>query len=278
MAGAQNYLKWDAGQITASTPDPDGGPWCLTQVNTYGDAGGQPMLAHYPYGHYARPLDPGDDGDACQALYCYEGDQGHVWPTLDTRALEKLPPLNKGASVQYGSDGGFAQFDPKTNTWTVYQPVEFDGEGTPTKAHSITVGKAGDGSPILSLIHANGMGLLMQDDGKNSVTLKNAPGTAGLFTDDDGQLALVGALRITSGFSAGSPAAVPLARAPEVLTWATAVVAQVNAWALNVVTTVNAAVTAVNGLAPGSVPAPLAPMAPLPPLPASVASLMAKSD
>ncbi|RYE80791.1 MAG: hypothetical protein EOO74_01570, partial [Myxococcales bacterium] len=176
----ESFVRWDYGKALASLVDDQG--WPHAQASAYGEAlsGSQPLVQIAPYGFLGRPLDPdaGEDGDSCNALIALVGDQGMVMPTLDKRVLDKLPEREKGGSIQYDSDGKFWLFDPKTDTATLYVPVEFDGAGTPTKAHSITVGKASDDTLLLSIVHADGMALVMQSDEKHSVVLKNKDGSA----------------------------------------------------------------------------------------------------
>lgn len=252
-------LRWDGGVAVGSEYNEG---FLTVQPDFYGEeaSGGEGGIVQHPFGFLGRPADPDDEG-SCQALYAYEGDQLHILPTQDTRALAKIPELKKGGSAQYDSAGSFGSFDPETHTYTLYVPVAFDAAGTPTKAHAITVGRAADETPLLSLVHADGAALLMQGDAKHSVILKNKSGSASILMDDDGQIALAGIARLASGVAAGSPAAVPLARAPELIAWATLVTAAVNA----LVAKVNALV-------------PAAPVTPITALPASVAATLIKSD
>lgn len=254
-----SVLRWDGGACQGSEYESG---FLTVQPDFYGEtqSGGPGGIAAYPYGFLGRPLDPGDDG-SCQAIYAHEGDETHVLPTQDARVLSKLPEVKKGGSVQFGSDGGFGEFNPETHTYTLYIPVDFDAAGTPTKSHAITVGKDGNGQRLVSFVHSDGMALLMQGDANHSVILKNSTGSASLVLDDSGQIYLNGVTRMASGVAAGSPAAVALARAPELLVWATQVLA-----------VVNALVAKVNALVPA------APVPVLLPLSPTVAATLAKSD
>lgn len=241
-------LRWDAGTAQGSEYN-DG--FLTVQPDFYGEkaSGGEGGVVQLPFGFLSRPLDPDEQG-ACQVLYAYEGDQLHTMPTLDARVIDKLPQLPKGSSIQFGADGGFGQFDPETHTWTLYIPTDFDGEGTPTKAHLLQIGKDTNGKRCVTLLHADGPGISILEGGKKSVVIKNAASNAYVEVNDDG-IVLNGKVTIKGGLKSDEGVGVdPLARSTELLTWA----AQVNA-------ALTALAAYVNGLAPGSVP-PTLPMAP----------------
>lgn len=247
-----SVLRWDAG--TAMGSEYSGG-FLTVQPDFYGDkAGGEGGIVQHPYGFLGRPADPDGDG-SCQVLHAYEGDQLHAIPTQDARALAKLPALSKGGSVQYGSDGGFASFDPDTHTHTLYIPTDFDASGTPTKAHLFQIGKDTTGKRCITILHADGPAITVLEGGKKSIVIKNAASDAYVEVNDDG-ITLNGKTTIKGGLTANEGAAVvPVARA-----------AEVSAWAAQVLTTVNLLVAKVNALVP---PAPVAPLLPLSPTVAS---------
>lgn len=205
----------------ASSAYADG--WLTVQRDAYGGAasGAVPSTIVMPYGFLSRPQDPDGDQASCQGLLIREGNETHLMPTLDKRVLEKLPEVAKGGSIQYCSKGAFGLLDPDQDTWTLYIPVAFDGDGKPTKAHTLTVGKASDGSPLLSLVHADGMALVMQSDDKHSVTLRNKGGDASITLDDDG-ITLIGKVRIAGGLVAGDAGAKPLVTLDGLLAYLTA--------------------------------------------------------
>ncbi len=242
-------MRWATGACVYSEVQSDG--WLGVQVGLFGDekAGAPPFVSLHPYGFTSWPMDP-DDADACQALIGYEGDQGYALPLGDGRVQPKLPPKKSGGSAQYGSDGSFCLLDPETNTWTVYQPVDFDSQGTPTKAHLFQIGKDTNGKRCITLLHADGPALSILEGGKRSVVIKNAASDAFVEVNDDG-IVLNGKVSIKGGLKALEGTGVtPLARA-----------AELTAWAALVQTALTQLAAYVNGLAPGSVvvPAPLAP-------------------
>lgn len=242
-------LRWDAGTAQGSEYS-DG--FLTVQPDFYGEAGsgGEGGVVQLPYGFLSRPLDPDDDG-ACQVLHAYEGDQIHVQPTTDKRVIDKLPQLQKGASIQFGADGGFGQFDPETHTWTLYIPTDFDGAGTPTYAHLFQIGKDANGKRCVTLLHADGPGISILEGGKKSVVIKNAASNAYVEVNDDG-IVLNGKVTIKGGLLSLEGAGVtPVARAAELLTFATALAA-----------TVNALVAKVNALPPVSTIPVVAPLSP----------------
>lgn len=244
-------LRWDASQVEGSEFE---GGFLTVQPSRYGDGGGDGGLSHAPYGFLGRPLDPDEEG-ACHALLAYEGDHLHAIPTLDLRVLKKLPEPKKGGSMQFGSDGGFGEFNPETHTWTLYIPTDFDGAGTATKAHLLQIGKDTNGKRCITLLHADGPAISILEGGKKSIVIKNAASNAYVEVNDDG-IVLNGKVTIKGGLKADEGAGVvPLARATELLTFATALA-----------TTVNALVAKVNALPPTST------IPPVPPLSPSVAS------
>lgn len=244
-----SYLHWDRSEVEGSEVDEQG--WLSVQVNAYGPSAARSgMLLHSPYGLLGRPLDPDEEG-ACKALTAREGDQDHAIATVDLRVLKKLPQPKKGGSVQFGADGGFGEFNPETHTWTLYIPVDFDGEGKATKAHLLQIGKDTNGKRCITLLHADGPAISILEGGKRSVVIKNAASDAYVEVNDDG-ITLNGKTVIKGGLKADEGAGVaPLARSAELLAWAQAMTA-----------TVNALVAKVNALPPASAIPPAVPLAP----------------
>lgn len=143
------------------------------------EAGLTPDRLYHTHGFFSRPLDPeGDEG--CRLFYQRTGaGEGLAWLADDTRLVDKIPPIKKGGSCQYASDGSFASFDPETHTWTVYVPYA-DG-----KAHLTTVGKDGNDKPILEHVHGDGMAITMLD---RALVIKNAGGDAYFELNDSGAI------------------------------------------------------------------------------------------
>lgn len=176
-------LVWDIGTCMFTGYDGDGFP--ELQAGVYGGELGsaQPLEHHSLFGFFSRPLDPeGDVG--CQVLYAWEGNRGHALPLGDSRVMVKVPTLPKGSSVQYAADGGFGSLDAEKHTWTLYVPVEFGNDGTPTKAHAVTVGKDGNGKRVCNLLHADGWRITMLEG--DGVVIANAANDAWVAVNEGG--------------------------------------------------------------------------------------------
>lgn len=88
---------------------------------------------HYPFGFYARPLDPikGENGDwdpdqSGDAWHGYEGGELHIWPTFNPRYNAALPVLSKGGSFTFGgppATPGYAVWDGETGAYRVHIPT-----------------------------------------------------------------------------------------------------------------------------------------------------------
>jgi hypothetical protein len=181
-----------------------------------GDQAGAPQdeLQH-SYGFLGRPLDA-EKGRGCSIWYDFDEKEGHAFLGHDPRAAEKIPPVKKGGSVQYASDGSFAVFDPETHTWTLYVPYA----DSPAKAHLVTVGLDGNNTPIIELASGEGLALTLLG---RVLTAKNASGSAYITLDDEGTN-VVGPFKAAGGADLGGPTSAPLAKATELLSWATEVV------------------------------------------------------
>jgi hypothetical protein len=141
------------------------------------ESGLTPDRLYHTFGFVSRPLDPTSAG-ACQLFYQRAGTgEGYSWLANDPRLVSKYPQTKKGGSCQYASDGSFASFDPETHTWTLYVPYA-DG-----KAHLVTVGKDGNGTPILESAHGNGQAVTMLD---RSLVVKNCAGDGYIELNDSG--------------------------------------------------------------------------------------------
>lgn len=135
---------------------------------------------------------------------------------------------------------------PQSSVRTIYVPYAFSGS-TPTKAHCVTVdGTAGNES--ISIVHGDGMAICINDGG---IVIRNAAGNAYLEVNSGG-VVINGNTVLNGGATIGSPTgALPVALAPALAAWTSAVVT----WSA-------AVATALNSLVPGSVPGPVVPPAP----------------
>ena len=156
-------IQWDLGKVTVTETD-SGFLGVQHDAAGSGDEGVLPGEALYPYGFYARPADPSAAG-ACTVLYGYRGDSLYSLPMVDPRAIQNIPSLKKGASVQYNFLGSFAHLENDSNngTHTVYVPVEFSGT-TPSKAHLVQVGLESNDASAITILHADGMRITMLDN------------------------------------------------------------------------------------------------------------------
>lgn len=139
-------------------------------------AGAPPDEIQHSYGFIGRPLDA-DKGRGCAVWYEFSGKEGLAFLGHDPRTAEKIPPIKKGGSAQYASDGSFTVFDPETHTRTTYVPY---AQG---KAHLETVGLDGNGTPIVEYVHGEGMALTMLG---RTLVIKNADGSSYIQLDDNG--------------------------------------------------------------------------------------------
>jgi phage gp45-like len=148
--------------VTAQASAVDADKFLGVQSDAHGkdSAVGHFGLMH-PFGFSSRPVDPDSDGKGCIVLEGVEGHQGFSWLAYDPRFYGKIPPLSQGSSCQYNSAGAFIVLDSDKQTSIQYQPYT-DGI---TKAHKVTIGKAGDGKPVIELKHGDGQYLAFKDLG-----------------------------------------------------------------------------------------------------------------
>ena len=141
-----------------------------------------------------------------------EGVQGSSrafsWLAHDPRFYSKIPPLSQGSSCHYNSAGAFIVLDSDKQTAIQYQPYK---DGTTTKAHKITIGKAGDGTPLVEIKDGDGQYLQFQ----NKVTVLRGAGNASIALDGgkcnlNGTTSVAGSLTVALGTE-------PVALAPEIL-------------------------------------------------------------
>lgn len=103
-------LIFDLYKVNATSIDDAG--FIGIQPDWYGEEGGPEAENATPYGFWSRPLDPDVDGEGSIAngasvLVAREGGKALAFPLSDPRITEKLPPLKKGESVQYGPAANF---------------------------------------------------------------------------------------------------------------------------------------------------------------------------
>lgn len=214
-------MDWDLGIATLSEYDKDG--FLGVQIDAYGEqkSGAPTFEAHHAYGFKSRPLDPEVDAsaqptaNACSVLRGWEGSRGHIWLLGDNRVTPKLPPLEKGGSIQYGATGSFWVIDGKTGSQIGYIPYAFVN-GAATKSMSVELNVDTSGQESISFIHGDGMAITMMAGGKHSVIIRNKSGKTYLEVNDDSVIA--NGSMVVSGALACGPGAVPLALAPPLVT------------------------------------------------------------
>lgn len=189
-----------------------------------------------PLGLLARPRDPDQDSegkfsDAAGAILWDDGGETFVMPTTDPRGLTKVPPLKAGGTALYSHPGGCMVLDGENGSLLVLVPNE-----DASKNHAISVDGA---SGALSIIHAEGAAVVLQNDAKHTVSITSSNGQAGVLVDDDG-IALNGNTKVVGSVVAGNvllAEAVPLHAA-----W--------NDWASSITQIVATLAGAVNVLVP----------------------------
>lgn len=185
------------------------------QVDAFGelDSGATPFDALHPYGFEGRPLDRSDTLDGADALYWYDGDEGHVMALGDGRGASYLPQLVKGSSRQYNARGAFMLLDYDDETVTLYQPYD-----SGNKAHVLSMGVDGNGDDYVGLVQALGLALTML--GK-SLVIKNAAGDVFIELNDSG-ITINGNTTVYGGLNAGGAAGLPVMMATAFSAWWTA--------------------------------------------------------
>ncbi|MBA2687503.1 MAG: hypothetical protein H0U64_05335 [Gemmatimonadaceae bacterium] len=164
------------------------------QIHALGDedSGVTPDQLSHPFGFISRCVDPAD-GVGCSLFSWQVGSRERFcWLGDDPRYVKKYPPIKKGGSCQYASDGCFSVFDPETHTWTQYVPYATG------KAHLSTVGVDGGGKPIVEFVHGDGMAITMLE---HSLVIKNADGSVYIELNDssaviNGNVKIHGAVEI----------------------------------------------------------------------------------
>lgn len=162
------------------------------------DGQSAPYELLHTFGFASRPLDP-TNGKGCSLFFGLDGSEGFAWLANDPRLAGIIPPIPKGGSVQYASDGSFASFDSETHTWSVYVPY------TSGKAHSITAGLDGNDKPLLEVVHGDGMAVTMLE---RSLVLRNAAGDAYIEINDGG-IVINGNVKINGALEANGAQITP---------------------------------------------------------------------
>jgi hypothetical protein len=185
-----------------------------------------------PCGVFGRPpaVDLDENGELTFGSYLltlWEGRTcSHAVALSDPRVQPKLPRIPEaGGGGTHGYDGAWAFFNSETHTWTLYQPIEFNSAGTPTKAHLVTIGFDGNGTPIVEIVHANGQSITMLGD---AFVLSSKDGGARFELKPGGAITAVGNMQCTGGIAAGA-LPVPLLKAPPAASHLTVVQAALTA-------------------------------------------------
>lgn len=204
--------------------------------------GGSTLRTMQPLGLIARPRDPdpgpeGASGDAANALYLDLGGDGFVMPLLDPRFTDKVPPVKKGGVALYSAPGGILNFDGDDGTMLLLTPA------TNGASHVLAFDNPND---AIQLRHARGHGIALLGAGTKPIVLNNVAGNVCVTLDDNG-VVISGNTQVVGSLVVGQvPAALPVALADAYDAWANVISAMVGSLA-----------TFANGIAPGSVSAPL---------------------
>jgi hypothetical protein len=197
-----------------------------------------------------RPTKLGKDTIRVEGVAARRGDGLVPIAVRDLRLHAFFPNPKEGTIADVGYAGAFASNEPtfnadgtpKSTVWTLYVPFAFNGSGVPTKAHVFTIDST-TGNVAISLVHADGMGLLMTAGGKNSAVLRNKAGNAYVEVNDDG-VTVNGQTVVNGGLAVGPVGATPAAVATPVQTYLTALETLLAAIAAATVPPTTAAVTA----------------------------------
>lgn len=171
--GACVLTEFDADTFLTAQPDGLGA-----------EARVHPYELHHPFGFASRPADAEmadgkvREGKACNLLIGSIGNENHAWLGADPRYVSSFPPLKKGSAVQYCASPlpSFDVHDGENGTKTIYVEV---GDA----AHVITVGVDANDEPTLSIVHKDGMAIIMA---KQKTIIKNAAGDTYIELSDSG--------------------------------------------------------------------------------------------
>lgn len=126
----------------------------------------------------------------------------------DLRWNRVFPAPKPGTIALVGYGGGFLAFDDtesKLTNGTLYIPYDADSDGQVTKAHSLIMGRDGNGKPIVEF--SSGEGPAFTILGRETVW-RNATGNAFLVLNDDG-FAFYGNVRGTGAWDINGAAITP---------------------------------------------------------------------
>lgn len=164
-------------------------------------------------GVVSRPLPP--EGDLfMEALAARTSDGAVAFACRDQRIHKALNPgggstvPKPGQSMLAGYRGAFVGFQDtdansgsaKANIATMYVPYQFDGSGTATKAHVITLDPT-SGNESVSVVHAAGMAITMKG---TELTLKSASGVNSIVIDNSG-IRIYGNVQVMGRMAVGVP-------------------------------------------------------------------------
>jgi hypothetical protein len=181
-----------------------------------GDTAGEQMPAAEAYGALGlvvRPRPP--ETIAGQVLnaegYGARTPAGMVpFTRRDLRLNRRFPNPKPGTVALVGYGGGFLSFDDAdgdTSLGTLYVPYARDGSGNVTKAHMISLGKDGNGTPFVGIISGEGPRVTLLG---HEVVVASKDGSNRLEVNDNGVNA-VGAFKAASGADLGGPTSRALA-------------------------------------------------------------------
>ena len=207
------YVVLDFAQVLGTEYDDDKHLHATIDLHGEEEAAGHPLEVLSLLGTVVRPLDPesvadGDPQGASPVLTLTHGDIRAVLPLNDPRSMSSLPLVKSGGYLTFcpAAPGSFAIFeglDPKkvrrAGSFTLSTKY---GE----KAHLFELSVATDGKENVKLVHAEGMGLILQAGDTRSALLKNASGDAYVQVHDEG-LDFVGKTRVTGNLTVGQMAA-----------------------------------------------------------------------
>jgi hypothetical protein len=175
-----------------------------------GDTPGEQIPAVEAYGALgivARPRQPEKIGGRDYAAEGYGGrtPNGMVpFAYRDLRLNRRFPNPKPGSIALVGYGGGFLSFDDAdgdTSLGTLYVPYARNGSGAVSKAHMISIGKDGNGTPFVGIISGEGPRVTLLG---NQVVVASKDGSNRLEVTDDGVNA-VGPFKAASGADLGGP-------------------------------------------------------------------------
>jgi hypothetical protein len=187
---------------TVSGPDEDDPGENMSDVEAYG-----------ALGLIARARVPSKvDGDELAAEGYGLRTPGGIIPLArrDLRLNRRFPNPKPGTVALVGYGGGFLSFDDAdgdTSLGTLYVPYERDVSGTVTKAHMISIGRDGNGTPFLGIISGEGPRVTLLG---TEVVVASKDGSKRLEVNDAGVNA-VGPFKAASGADLGGPTSRALA-------------------------------------------------------------------